>query len=138
MLLELLSCRKWKASNSGGKPGKQTTNVWGEEVAVAVAALGLKVQKGGLLACCRSLARWSCSCERTGCRFLEAMLACVLLIFSSGLFVVGSLWVAFFRRPPTGTAGSGREPVVSSCTVGRVQAPGETNSVSLGPTHRIL
>lgn len=55
VLLELLGCRKWKAI-LGGKPGKQTTNVWGEEVAaVAVAALGLKVQKGGLLVHCRSL-----------------------------------------------------------------------------------
>lgn len=124
-------------SNSGGKPGKQTTNF-------GVKKLLWQWQP------------WAWTCKKVACLLVVVRWVLVLFLWKNWLSIFGShaglflvyffKWLVccwffagrFFRRPPTGTAGSGREPVVSSCTVGRVQAPGETNSVSLGPTHRIL
>lgn len=102
VLLELLGCRKWNASNSVGKTRETNHQCLGvSEVAVAVAALGLNVQKGGLLACLSFVGSWSCSCERTGCRFLKPcwlvsclffQVACLLLVLCGSLFSAPTHW----------------------------------------------
>ena len=100
VLLELLGCRKWKAilgENRGNKPP-----ILGWRSCCGSGSLGLERAKRWLACLLSFVGSWSCSCERTGCRFLEAMLACFLFIFSSGLFVVGSLRVAFFGAHPLG------------------------------------
>ena len=101
VLLELLGCRKWKASNSVGKTGETNHQFWGEEVAVAVAALGLNVQKGGLLACCRSLGLGLVLVKELAVVFWShaglflvywAQVACLLLVLCGSLFSAPTHW----------------------------------------------
>lgn len=123
----------------GGKPGKQTTNVWGcQKLLWQWQPWASKCKKVACLLVCRSLGLGLVLVKELAVVFGSHAGLFFLVYFFKWLVCCWFFAGRFFRRPPTGTAGSGREPVVSSCTVGRVQAPGETNSVSLGPTHRIL
>ena len=97
-----LAAGKWKASNSGGKTGETNHQFLGcQKLLWQWQPWAWKCKK---VACLFVVVRWVLVLFlwKNWLSFLEAMLACVLFIFSSGLFVVGSLRVAFFGAHPLG------------------------------------